>query len=109
MRIAVALDNPRTLRTGFYMKFETFFGKKGRFPHRHAWCRVGEMIVDCTATQFNQNNRAVHVVRYDEDPRYLETARAGAALDDIMINWRGSESPAFVQLARRLRRSLRTP
>lgn len=107
--MALALDNPRTLCTGFYMKFETFLGKRGRFPHRHAWCRVGTMIVDATATQFDRNNRAVHVARYDADPRYLETSRAGDAIDDILINWRGRELPAFVQLARRLRRSIACP
>lgn len=107
MLVANALDSPRTLRTGFYMKFETFLGKRGRFPYRHAWCRVGTMIVDATATQFDRNNRAVHVALYDEDPRYLETACAGDAVDDILINWRGSAFPVYAQLAGLLRRKLR--
>ena len=107
MLVAKALNAPHILRTGFYMKSETLFGKRGRFPYRHAWCRIGTMIIDVTATQFNQNHRAVHVAPCDEDPRYLEIASGGDAIDDILTNWRGKELPAFVQLARQLRRDLR--
>lgn len=107
MLVANTLDDPHAIRTGFYMKFEIFRGRRERIPYRHAWCRIGRMIVDATATQFNQNHPAVHVARYDEDTRYVETASAGDAIDDIMINWRGRELPAYVQLARQLRRSLR--
>lgn len=109
MLVAKALNNPYTLRTGFYMKSETFFGKRGRLPYRHAWSRIGMMIVDTTATQFNQNHRAVHVAHCNEDLRYLEIASAREALDDILINWRGRELPAFVQLAKYLRQRLKTP
>jgi len=108
MLVAKALNDPQTLRTGFYMKAETLFGKRGRFPYRHAWSRIGAMIIDATATQFNQNHRAVHVAPCDEDPRYLEIASGGDALDDILTNWRGRELPAFVQLARQLRHELRS-
>lgn len=104
MLVASALKNPHALRTGFYMKFMTMFGKRGRYPHRHAWCRVGTMIVDVTATQFDQSNKAVHVARFDEDTRYIETASGCDAIDDIMNNWRGRELPAYVQLAKGLRR-----
>jgi hypothetical protein len=104
MLVAAALDNPHALRTGFYLKFESLFGKRGRYPHRHAWCRVGTMIVDVTATQFDRGNKAVHVARYDEDTRYIETASGCDAIDDIMNNWRGRELPAYVQLAKGLRR-----
>lgn len=104
MLMAAALKNPHALRTGFYMKFETLFGKRGRYPHRHAWCRVGTMIVDVTATQFDQSNKAVHVARFDEDTRYIETASGDDAIDDIMDNWRGRELLAYVQLAKGLRR-----
>lgn len=107
MLMASALGKPRALRTGFYMKRETFLGKRGRSPHRHAWCRVGPMIIDVTATQFDRRNRAVHVARFDEDARYIETADGGDAIDDIMTNWRGRELPAYVQIAKSLRRSLR--
>lgn len=69
MRVAAALSDPHALRTGFYMKRRLYFGKGGRYPHRHAWCRVGPMIVDATATQFAWSHRAVHVVRADEDTR----------------------------------------
>lgn len=105
--VALRLDDPRVLRTGFYMRFETFLGKRGRYPYRHAWCCVETMIVDVTATQFDQSNRAVHVTSCDDDPRYIETARGSDALDDIMANWRGSELPAYVQLAKYLRRERR--
>lgn len=104
MLMAAALKNPHALRTGFYMKFMTMFGKRGRYPHRHAWCRVGTMIVDATATQFDRGNRAVHLAHFDEDTRYIETASGADAIDDIMINWRGRELPAYVKLAKGLRR-----
>jgi len=104
MLMAMAFKNPHALRTGFYMKFETLFGKRGRYPHCHAWCRVGTMIVDITATQFDQGNKAVHVARFHEDTRYIETASGRDAIDDIMDNWRGRELPAYVQLAKGLRR-----
>ncbi len=107
MLVAAALRKPYTLRTGFYMKRETFCGKRGRYPHRHAWCRVGTTIVDITATQFDRNNKAVHVARCDEDPRYIETASGADAIDDIMTNWRGRELEAYVQIAKRLRQILR--
>ncbi len=106
MLVAAALGNPRTLRTGFYMKSETFLGKRGRYPHRHAWCRVGPMIVDVTATQFDQRNKAVHLARFDADFRYIETARGASAIDDIMTNWRGCKLRAYVQIAKGLRRGL---
>jgi hypothetical protein len=103
MLIAVALGDARTLRTGFYLKCETFFGKRGSFPHRHAWNCVGSMIIDVTATQFDRRNRSIHVIARNEDPRYLETASAGDAIDDILVNWRGNELPGYVQLAKQLR------
>jgi len=107
MLVASALGKPRALRTGFYMKHETFLGKRGRYPHRHAWCRIGPMIIDATATQFDRGNKAVHVARFDEDIRYIETADGADAIDDIMTNWRGHELPAYVQIAKGLRRRLR--
>lgn len=106
MLMASAIGSPHVLRTGFYMKHETFLGKRGRYPNRHAWCRVGAMIIDVTATQFDRGNRAVHVARFDEDIRYVETARGAEAIDDIMTNWRGSKLRAYVQLAKGLRRKL---
>ena len=107
MLIATALNNPYVLRTGFYMKCESLFGRRGRYPNRHAWCRIGTMIVDVTATQFDQRNKAVHVARFDEDMRYIDTARGADAIDDIMENWCGRKLPAYVQLAKGLRRGLR--
>jgi hypothetical protein len=107
MLMAAAIADPHALRTGFYMKRAKLLGTCGRYPHRHAWCRVGTMIVDATATQFDRSNKAVYVVRFDEDTRYIETASGGDAIDDIMTNWRGRELAAYVQIARGLRRSLR--
>lgn len=107
MLVASALNNPHVLRTGFYMKRETFLGMRGRYPNRHAWCRVGVMIVDVTATQFDRRNKAVHVAPFDEDNRYVETARGAEAIDDIMTHWCGCKLPAYAQLAKGLRRRLR--
>lgn len=107
MLVAAAINRPHALRTGFYMQREKLFGRCGRYPHRHAWCRIGTMIVDVTATQFDRSNKAVHVVRYDdESTRYIETASGADAIDDIMNNWRGRDLPAYVQLAKGLRRRL---
>jgi hypothetical protein len=103
MLVAAALGKAHTLRTGFYMKRETFLGNRGRYPNRHAWCRIGTTIVDATATQFDRGNKAVHVARFDEDIRYIETSCGLDALDDIMTNWRGRELPAYVQIAKKLR------
>lgn len=107
MRVAAALSDPHVLRTGFYMKRRLYSGKGGRYPHRHAWCRVGPMIVDATATQFAWSHRAVHVVRADEDTRYIEIASGADAINDIMIDWDGRESEVYRRIARDLRRSLR--
>jgi hypothetical protein len=107
MLIAATLGNPHALRTGHYMRRRNYFNKRGRYPHRHAWCRVGPIIVDATATQFDRGSKAVHVVRHDEDTRYIETASGADALDDIMINWDGNQLEAYVQIAKELRRSLR--
>jgi len=107
MLVATAIGKPQALRTGFYMKRERLFGKWGRYPNRHAWCRVGALIVDVTATQFDRRNKAVHVARYDEDIRYIETSRGSEAIDDIMIHWCGRELPVYKQLAKGLRRRLR--
>lgn len=104
MLVADTLGDPRALRVGFYMKQTTFLGRRGRYPHRHAWCQVGGVIVDATATQFGKIHRAVHVVIARDDDRYLETADSRDAVDDIMTNWRGRELPEYARLARRLRR-----
>jgi hypothetical protein len=102
MLVAVELDDPRVLRTGFYMKRGRFCGRCGRFPHRHAWCQVGDTIVDLTATQFGRH-RAVHVVHVLADDCYVETADDADAIDDILDNWRGRELPEYRKLAQRLR------
>lgn len=102
MLVAAEIGDPRTLRTGFFMNWTTFCGRRGRYPHRHAWCQVGSTIVDPTATQFGRH-RAVHVTRVLADDRYVETADADDAIEDIMDNWRGRDLPEYKRLARRLR------
>lgn len=102
MLMAAALKDSYALRTGFYLNFETVLGKRARLPYRHAWCRIGELIMDATATQFSRSNKAVLMVRHHEDTRYVETDSGPDALDDIMTNWRGAELPACMQLAREL-------
>ena len=104
MLVADAVGDPGVLRVGFYMKQAMFLGRRGRYPHRHAWCQVGDVIVDATATQFGKVHRAVHVVVAGEADCYLETADSRDAVDDIMTNWRGRELPEYARLARRLRR-----
>jgi len=107
MLVAVALDDPRSLRAGFYMKFEKFCGRHGRYPNSHAWCQVGRTIVDATATQFSTRHRAVHVVSADENDHYVETADGADAIDIIMIDWCGRKIPEYVRLAKNLRRRCR--
>jgi hypothetical protein len=104
MLVADALGDPQSLRVGFYLKQTTFCGRRGRYPHRHAWCQVGRTIVDATATQFSDRHRAVHVVIANDDDRYIETADSTDAIDDIMTNWHGRKLPEYVRLARSLRR-----
>lgn len=101
MLVAAALERPAALRTGFYMKHG-----RGRLPNRHAWCCVAATIVDATATQFDARHRAVHVASATVDNRYIETARGADAIDDIMTNWYGRKLPAYVALAKSLRRRL---
>lgn len=102
MLVAAELDDPRVLRTGFYMQWATFGGQRVRYPHRHAWCQVSDTIVDPTATQFGRH-RAVHVAHVRTDDRYVEVADAADALEDIMDTWRGRDLPEYKRLARRLR------
>jgi len=60
-------------RVGYFMSWQTPYGKRGRAPHPHAWCRVGEAIVDITATQFGRFP-AIYVVRAIATDRYVEHA-----------------------------------
>lgn len=109
MLVASALGNPKVLRTGFFLKREKLFGGYARLPNRHAWCRVGPMLIDVTATQFGRRYKAVHVVRIDEDTRYTETARGEDAIDDIMTHWRGHKLYAYALLAKNLRQCASSP
>lgn len=107
MLVVASLEDPHALRTGFFMHRETFLGRRGRYPNRHAWCRIGPTIVDATASQFSRRLCAVHVARFDADHRYVETASGAKALDDIMDNWCGNDSPPYVLIAADLRKKLR--
>lgn len=102
MRVAVALRQTEVLRVGFYMRHETFCGHYGRYPNRHAWCQVGDTIVDPTATQFGRR-RAVHVAVAVDDDHYVETAKGAAAVDEILVDWCCGYLPEYKRLAKALR------
>lgn len=103
MHIAAALQAPRVLCVGFYMKHETFCGHYGRYPNGHAWCQIGDTIVDPTATQFGRK-RAVHVVLATEDDHYIKTEHGREAINTILRDWCGADLPEYRRLAARLRR-----
>lgn len=105
LHVAAAMSDPWMLRTGCYMAADARWPTRGRYPHRHAWCQVGDVIVDATATQFKGRVRAVHVTT--DHSRYVEFASGSDAINDILRNWCCAELPEYVQLARRLRCTLR--
>jgi hypothetical protein len=86
IQLAVAIGDPRSLRLGFFMKRTTFLGKRGRYPHMHAWNVVDDTIVDATATQFG-SYAAVHVAPKDDAVDYVETADGAQALREMVAEW----------------------
>lgn len=86
IQVAVAIGDPRSLRLGFFMNLTTFMGKRGRYPHVHAWNVVNGTIVDATATQFG-HHPAVHVVRTNDATAYIETADGAQALREMVREW----------------------
>lgn len=103
MRVAAVLRRTEVLRVGFYLRYETFCDRRGRYPNRHAWCQVDDTIVDPTATQFGRR-RAVHVAVAVDDDHYVETARGAAAIDEILDDWCCGYLPEYEHLAEELRK-----
>lgn len=104
MRVAALLQDADALRVGFYLKRETFCGRRGRYPNHHAWVQVDGTIVDPTAKQFGGHHRAVHVVPVAEDDRYVETESGVDAIDAILSDWCRGHLPEYKRLARALRK-----
>jgi hypothetical protein len=86
IQLAVAIGAPQSLRLGFFMKCTTFLGKRGRYPHMHAWNVVDGHIIDATATQFGRYS-AVHVAPKDDAIAYVETADGAQALREMVREW----------------------
>ena len=102
MLIADALGDVDIFRFGFFMRHETFFGKRGRYPNSHAWCQVGGAIIDVTATQFGRFP-AIHVITATDTDRYVECANGIRAVDEIMVAWWCNKEPECRKIYRRLR------
>jgi hypothetical protein len=105
MLIADRIGDPWALRTGCYMARDHMLSWGLRYPHRHAWCQIGSMILDVTATQFSGCHRAVHTTT--DRSRYVEFASGPDAISDIMNVWCARKLPEYGKLARRLREKLR--
>ena len=102
MLIADALGDVDIFRFGFFMRRETFLGKRGRYPNSHAWCQVGGAIIDVTATQFGKFP-AIHVIAATDTDRYVECANGIQAVDEIMAAWWCEKEPEYRKIYRRLR------
>lgn len=103
MHVAAVLRRTEILRVGFYLRHETFCGRRGRYPNRHAWCQVDGTIVDPTASQFGRR-RAVHVAVAVDDDHYVETEVGAAAIDEILVDWCCGYLPEYKRLAKELRK-----
>jgi len=105
IQIAVAIGDPRSLRLGFFMNRTTFMGRRGRYPHVHAWNVVDNIIVDVTATQFG-HYPAVHVVPNDctrSPTSYVETADGAQAFREMVRDWLLGETDEYREPLRRFR------
>jgi len=102
MLLAEAIGDVDSFRMGFFMQRCTFLGKRGRYPHSHAWCRVRGAIVDVTATQFGRYP-AIYVSDADENHRYIECASGAQAITHVMTEWNCDRVPEYRNLRRRLR------
>ena len=101
MQIAEALGDGALFRLGFFMRSRKLYGRRGRYPHAHAWCRVGATIVDVTATQFGRYP-AVYVVAANETDRYIERADGVQAIDTVMKEWLLDRIPEYRALRHKL-------
>ena len=102
MMLAEAIGDVAALRTGFFMQRCMFMGRRGRYPHSHAWCRIKDAIVDVTATQFGRYP-AIYVVATNATDRYVECANGADAVSEVMTAWRCGEVPEYRRIRRRLR------
>ena len=102
MLLAEAIGDVDAFRMGFFMQRCTFLGKRGRYPHAHAWCRVGKVIIDVTATQFGRYP-AIYVVAANGTDRYIECANGAQAVREVMTAWNCDQVPEYRKLHRRLR------
>jgi hypothetical protein len=102
MLIADALSDVDVFRFGFFMRRETFLGKRGRYPNSHAWCQLGDTIIDVTTTQFGRFP-AIHVIAATDTDRYIECANGIQAVDEIMSAWWCDKEPEYRKIYRRLR------
>lgn len=102
MRIAEVLEDVTVFRVGFFTRRCVLFGRRGSYPHPHAWCRVGGAIVDVTATQFGRFP-AIYVVAAAEAVCYVECADGAQAIDEVMKEWLLDRVPEYRKLRRRLR------
>jgi hypothetical protein len=102
MLIAEALGDVSAFRVGFFMQRETLYGRRGRYPRSHAWCRVDGAIVDVTATQFGRFP-AIYVVAANDTDRYIERADGTQAIDEVMKDWLLDRAAEYRQIRQRLR------
>ena len=102
MLIAEALGDVSAFRVGFFMKRETLYGRRGRYPRSHAWCRIDRAIVDVTATQFGRFP-AIYIVAADDTNRYVERADGTQAIDEVLKEWLLDRVAEYRQIRRRLR------
>lgn len=102
MLLAEAISDVDAFRMGFFMQRTTFLGRRGRYPHSHAWCRVGGAIVDVTATQFGRYP-AICIVAADDTDRYVECANGAQAISEVMSAWNCERAPEYRNLSKRLR------
>ncbi|HSX22261.1 MAG TPA: hypothetical protein VLE97_05750 [Gaiellaceae bacterium] len=102
MKIALALGDVSAFRAGFFLRCRVLYGRRGRYPHPHAWCEVGGVIVDATATQFGRFP-ALYVIAADETDRYLERADGAQAISEVTREWQLNRLPEYRKIYRQLR------
>lgn len=102
MLLTEAIGDVAVFRTGFFMKTRRLYGRRGRYPHPHAWCQVGKSIIDVTATQFGRFP-AIYVVAATDTDRYIERADGAQAIDAVMKEWLLDQVAEYRALRRRLR------
>lgn len=102
MLISEAIGDVSAFRVGFFLRNETLYGRRGRYPRSHAWCRVDRTIVDVTATQFGRFP-AIYVVAAEDTDRYIERADGAKAINTVMKEWLLDRTAEYRQLHQKLR------